>query len=1638
MFSQREDVGLFFCVLKTGGNYLKKKYVKNLILVIAVTLISALILLSGFAAGVAEASGLPSPDAVLETYRQNPYIRFYEGTQGIAWTTIHPDGYSVTASGAYIYGGGVSIYRGNAGDEIIPAGVVSRRELQGPLPAGHHYYSAMLNNTVVPVGKWVLSHVDARCIHGPFEAAGDYEYYGINGLPNIKCGGQYDSGWIAYCADCGTQLTGLVYTNDDCVGRIGYIFAGDEDFRSKYPAEYMFICPLRGDNLENDLHMSSHVCNCFVSANRYRITYDGNGATNGSMTGSQCYYGGATEYEGNPVTGDTRLKENAFKRSGYVFAGWSDTPSGQVLFCDKSSTLSLENYFTYLGDSGDASDNKEIVLYAVWKKTDSTLNISGGSFGDSGGSYNGVVNGSFVAGSNSFSKGYLDITNVSPELLTRPNGYKVSFVTYGGNPVPDMYASTLLTGWKIESEESGARRVDISEGDIHISGHMSGKITDVYSDGGFIYVHSSEVNENCDTATAEWKSTSIVLPAGTFQGLVFDGWYTDPSAKPDTYVGKCGDLYIPESDTVLYASFSGLDMTASPDYMGNEDFGLLRYNGLTDLNIPRATEYDLYRYFISDDYPSFNWREAAFDDKGAYSGGSVRAYAGGGKYSEYIAAVSGIYTFGLWGGAGGSYGQYAGENGEYSSCRIFLNSGDVIGIYTGKAGSATSNANGSVCYGGEASYITVNGNLVMSSAGGKGASYILNINQAFDYSGSVQSYTVPSEGDYTLQVWGAEGAPTSEGRYTYGQGGYAAGTVHLTAGSTLYICIGGQNGYNGGGYGGYDAWGGHGGNGGGATHIASVNGLLSNLEGYKSSIYIVAGGGGGAGGSGASSGSGGGETGGTGISPWPLGEGVATGGTLSSPGTDGFNDICYGGFGYGGSGISYDEHPRRSAAINNGGGGGGWYGGGGGGVYDKSYGCGGGGGSGYIGGVSGGSMLNGVRSGNGYAVISCSVNIVGQNATGYGTVFAPGSLLYAGYTVKSHAECVYPLGDTSKAGYCTITEPDEQLLSSSECKIYSPDTASPDPVSDACLKYDPETGIVSVIWSMPDDNGTDYHYIARAYHSSDVLSGELDKYASTGIESLTIKTGVYAYYYVIDDKPSAETVYVRNSGSRLLSAWSHTSGSYQRAEFSAWYENASSEDKKTLITYTPCGDDRYIHIVVSDRAGNNSAVFSMAIDGEGAHIPYPIVTEDLNIVQQTGVYASPERDRTYYVRADGSTAFLLDFSARIMGYARTSYQIDTARIHRSGSEYAEFSFDRNMNIFEDCDARVTDTRYFGPFTMQCAEVKDAVRSERSARLSFTGEYTTMSEEEMYIYPTAHAHLESGWDIYGLADGIVSSNLQDDLTHGITLIGDGTAPECMVSVNGSGYVRLSECNISNVTMEYVVDRRFDDVVIDLYVSDSGAGLKEGFTVNIVNLDNGLESSVRSTGDHYAIELKMDPDLEEACFENMLFNGRFVIRVSSEDNVGNSGIEESAGLTELDVSGEIVRLLDFVSGPLIDEMGRRYIKKGESGYIVSKVWGYPDAVLVSFEDESLSKYDVLYICGSYVPDICGDYAGTVIRTDPPGYIYELNTDFTIPLDYPANSLKVTITAFKGDETVTWEAECEVISSGSVLDELMTVLR
>ncbi|MGE7635380.1 glycine rich domain-containing protein [Bacillus paramycoides] len=239
----------------------------------------------------------------------------------------------------------------------------------------------------------------------------------------------------------------------------------------------------------------------------------------------------------------------------------------------------------------------------------------------------------------------------------------------------------------------------------------------------------------------------------------------------------------------------------------------------------------------------------------------------------------------------------------------------------------------------------------------------------FQYTGNVQSFTVPYTGTYKLETWGAQGGKTLRmvpGKFHQGgMGGYAEGEVSLTKGETIYVVVGGQgtdvtpitndgdNGYNGGG-GSYFRYGG---GGGGATHIATADGLLTSLSNDKSAVLIVAGGGG----------------------------GVSVGGKPDRDG--GYAGGISGGPSYGNNKTAtqtngYSFGQGEAVPLTYGGaGGGGWYGG-----YVSinefySY---GGGGSSYIGGVSDGETIAGNQSmpspsgevetgntGNGYAKITC-------------------------------------------------------------------------------------------------------------------------------------------------------------------------------------------------------------------------------------------------------------------------------------------------------------------------------------------------------------------------------------------------------------------------------------------------------------------------------------------------------------------------------------------------------------------------------------------------------------------------------------------------------------------------------------------
>lgn len=193
--------------------------------------------------------------------------------------------------------------------------------------------------------------------------------------------------------------------------------------------------------------------------------------------------------------------------------------------------------------------------------------------------------------------------------------------------------------------------------------------------------------------------------------------------------------------------------------------------------------------------------------------------------------------------------------------------------------------------------------------------------KTFEYTGSVQTFTVPvGVSKLSLKVWGAG---TSNGR-----GGYSYGDINTSSGKIFYIYVGGKDRYNGGQTGGA-----------GATDIRISDAALT-CNTADPRIIVAGGAGGGAGGA-AGGGANDNGTNGTKTCSGCKGE-IGTGGTSTAGGS------VSGSFEYNGATYCAD-HTGGSCGIGgygaygNAGGGGGWFGGG--------AGCelsGGGGGSGHL------------------------------------------------------------------------------------------------------------------------------------------------------------------------------------------------------------------------------------------------------------------------------------------------------------------------------------------------------------------------------------------------------------------------------------------------------------------------------------------------------------------------------------------------------------------------------------------------------------------------------------------------------------------------------------------------------------------
>ena len=528
-------------------------------------------------------------------------------------------------------------------------------------------------------------------------------------------------------------------------------------------------------------------------------------------------------------------------------------------------------------NSGDTvTITKDTTLYAKWTANTYTISFNGNMFSTTSRTLNG---------------------------LTFTYDYDNSYLTINGTPTSTTTILSSIQGLNFNENDTYTLSLEYISGSYSYTGTNFATLSaDVIGENGNNLSTRNYVAKSYPTsgsASGNLSITNLSSTSGT--GLKFWMWANTPASQ--TFTNYKMKVNITKSDTkkVSYNSTYGslpipkrVGFTFDGWYTGEKGTG----TKITDTSIVSAN-YNQTFYA--------KWKDNVLPY------GTASLSLASGKFTLKLSnqgddgsGLTGTYGFALTTDKGCSTATYTNQTGvskEYS-------------------GSYTYNTTYYGCI-----KLTDNaGNIAYLSSAGVKYSYI-NINNIYSTSGE-QIFTVQVTGTYKLEVWGAQGGGTNGG-----YGAYSVGSIKLNKDQKLYINVGGNTstgtgGYNGGGSVVENVYGG-----GGATHIATVSGLLSTLSSKTSNILIVAGGGGGQGDTYAG-GAGGGISGVNGV-----GDDKGTGGTQTAGGTGGSMGGGTGTFGLGGSGDWYSE--------SLGGGGGGYYGGGsGGGTGDNG---GGGGGSGYIG-----------------------------------------------------------------------------------------------------------------------------------------------------------------------------------------------------------------------------------------------------------------------------------------------------------------------------------------------------------------------------------------------------------------------------------------------------------------------------------------------------------------------------------------------------------------------------------------------------------------------------------------------------------------------------------------------------------------
>lgn len=223
----------------------------------------------------------------------------------------------------------------------------------------------------------------------------------------------------------------------------------------------------------------------------YRVSFNGNQSTGGSMLIQSMVYGQSTE-----------LYANAYTRTGYNFLGWATTANATVpKYTDRASVLNLTS-------TADAV----VTLYAVWSASDYTISYD-------------VADGTLSANAPTLYK-------VS-ESLTLPTATRNGYVFAGWKPAENS------GNWLTTTVYSGI----LDAGSVYGSVRLVAQWTTEQYTVNFITNGGTIVG---NAPSSYDIHTTVILPVATRVGFNFDGWQAtgwDNGVYPaGNYFNKTGDV----------------------------------------------------------------------------------------------------------------------------------------------------------------------------------------------------------------------------------------------------------------------------------------------------------------------------------------------------------------------------------------------------------------------------------------------------------------------------------------------------------------------------------------------------------------------------------------------------------------------------------------------------------------------------------------------------------------------------------------------------------------------------------------------------------------------------------------------------------------------------------------------------------------------------------------------------------------------------------------------------------------------------------------------------------------------------------------------------------------------------------------